>query len=86
MDLFGFDHVPHSHAECEGLVVKLTPRSLLFFSDVTGQEAFIPFSQIADWWFTERGDRRTFSLQDLEPDDEITVVVPKWLLRKEYLI
>jgi hypothetical protein len=86
MDMFTFGHVAHSHAECAGLVVKLTQRSLLFFSDVTGQEAFIPFSVIDDWWFTGRGDRQTFDIQDLEPDDEITVVVPKWLLRKENLI
>jgi hypothetical protein len=70
----------------EGLVSRMTLASILFFDDESGQEIFLPFSQVQDWWYTKQGDKQGMRLKDLEPDDEITVLIPKWLLRKEGLL
>ena len=68
-----------------GLVVKVTTKAVLFFDDGSGREAFLPFSKIMDWWFTAGGGRRHLRVVDLELDDEITVVIPTWLARREKL-
>ena len=74
-----------SHEKRSGLVVKLTPKAVLFFDDAVGAEAFIPRSVILDWWFTSCGTKRGLRVQDLERNDEITVFIPKWLVRKEQI-
>lgn len=74
------------HVEREGIVVKLTAQSVLFFDDEAGQEFFVPVSTILDWWFTANGTKRTRDLEELEPDDEITLLMPRWLLKKEGLL
>ncbi len=66
-----------------GLVVRVVDRSVLFFDDESGQEFFIPKSTIVDWWFTVSGNKSNLRLDDLQLDDEITVVFPRWLARKE---
>lgn len=70
----------------KGLVVRLRDESVLFFDDDSVQEVFIPRSQIKDWWFTSDGSKRTLSVADLELDDEITLVIPRWLAIKEGMV
>lgn len=69
----------------EGLVVKLHKASLLFFDDKAQTEVFIPYSQIRDFWYTDCTGNLNKQIYDLEPDDEITIVIPQWLARKEGL-
>jgi hypothetical protein len=71
------------YVEREGIVVKVLPKSICFFDDVAGHEWFVPVSKLADWWFTNRGDKHELRICDLELDDEITILVPRWLLRRE---
>ena len=75
-----------AEAKLKGLVVRVSDKSLLFFDDGSGREAFLPLSKILDWWFTSSGSKRHLRLIDLELDDEITVLIPTWLARKENLI
>lgn len=70
----------------EGLVVKFTEKSLLFFDDEAATEVFIPLTQIRDVWFTSGTKLLSTKLDALEPDDEISILIPAWLARKEGLI
>jgi hypothetical protein len=83
MDPFGIDR---SLVNLEGLVVKVTKGAVLLFHDDTGQEVFIPKSQVHDWFFTRGGSKQRLSLNDLELNDEITLVVPRWLAKRENLV
>ena len=69
-----------------GLVVWNRQASVLFFEDETATEVFIPKSVIADWWFVHNKDKNGLRLEDLAKNDEISLVVPKWLARKEGLL
>lgn len=72
-----------------GLVVKLSKSSLLFFDDNAQTEIFIPYSQILHFWFTDKEHRKNsieLTVLDLEPNDEVSIVIPKWLAKKERLI
>lgn len=69
----------------DGLVVKLHKASLLFFDDKAQTEVFIPFSQIRDLWYTGCTGKLKVQIHELDPDDEITVVIPEWLAKKEGL-
>ena len=69
--------------ERRGMVVRVSPASVLFFDDASSTEMFIPVSQVKDWWFTSSGAKRGLSVPDLELDDEVTLVVPRWLLKNE---
>lgn len=68
-----------------GLVVSVRDKSVLFFDDGSGREAFVPVSKVMDWWFTACGTKRGLRLCDLELNDEVTILVPTWLARKEKL-
>ena len=74
------------HVKLEGLVVRLQPQSVLFFDDGTGKEVFLPYSKILDWWFTSSGTKRGLRIVDLELNDAVTLLVPKWLARREGLV
>ncbi len=69
-----------------GLVVKLHQHSLLFFDDKSETEIFIPYTQIRDFWYTDCMGNLGNRVSDLEQDDEITIVIPEWLARKEGLL
>jgi hypothetical protein len=69
-----------------GLVVRAAEKSILFFDDATGREVFIPISKILDWWFSDAGTKRGLRIQDLELNDEITILIPTWLAKKESLV
>lgn len=68
-----------------GLVVKTSEKAVLFFDDLVGYEYWVPKKSIIDWMFSS-GDKRGLSLFDLDLDDEISFVLPKWLLIKERVI
>jgi len=70
----------------KGLVVRVTSSSVLFYDDVSVQEVFVPLSQVRDFYFTSSGGKRGLTLQDLELDDEVTLVIPKWLAKKEGMV
>ena len=72
--------------EREGMVVRLHAASVLFFDDESQQEIFIPLSQIKDWWFTSSHSKRGLELEDCELDDELTIVIPGWLAKKEGMV
>ena len=74
------------YVERSGLVARMRDASVLFFDDDSQQEIFVPISQIKDWWFTPSGTKRNLRLQDLELDDEVTLVFPRWLAVKEGLV
>lgn len=99
MDMFDFFDSPHAIKKIEapkksfgslvnrkGLVVSLRQASVLFFDDEAVKEVFVPVSLIKDWWFTTDGTKRGLGLGDLELDDEVTLVIPKWLAKKEKLL
>lgn len=69
-----------------GIVVRISEKSVLFFDDASGQEIFVPISRIMDWWFTSCGTKRGLRICDLELDDEITILMPTWLAKKEKLL
>ena len=69
----------------DGLAVKHNKASLLFFDDKAQTEIFIPYSQIRDWWYTDCPSNLNLEIAQIEPDDEITIVIPQWLARKEGL-
>jgi len=71
------------YIERRGLVVRVTPKSLLFFDDETGREIFIPLSKVYDWRFTTYGGKHGLMISDLELDDEIVIMFPRWLAVKE---
>lgn len=75
-----------AETKLKGIVVRVTDNFLLFFDDGTGRETFLPFSKIMDWWFTSNGGKRHLRIVDLELDDDITVLIPIWLARKEKLV
>jgi hypothetical protein len=69
-----------------GLVVLNREASFLFFEDESATEVFIPKSVIDDWWFVDNHDKKGLRLEDLRKNDEISLVIPKWLALKENLI
>ena len=69
-----------------GIVVRMRNASVLFFDDNSQQEIFIPLSQVKDWWFSSSGTKRGLRLEDLELNDELTIVIPKWLALKEGMV
>lgn len=69
----------------KGLVVAARDASILFFDDDSGREVFLPVSTITDWWFTVDGTKRGMQLSDLELNDEVTMLIPIWLAKKEKL-
>lgn len=69
-----------------GMVVRVRPKSIILFHDDTAQEVFIPRSVIQDWDFTDgRNSRGDLLLGDLEPNDQVAFVIPRWLARREGL-
>ena len=67
----------------DGLFIRSSEKALLFFDDNSGQEVWIPFSVISDWWFTGDGTKRHLEMRDLELNDLVTLVVKTWFARKE---
>ena len=72
--------------ERSGLVIRLHKSSLLFFDDKAQTEVFVPYTQIRDFWFIGTASRRSRRIEEIEPDDEITILIPLWLARKEELL
>ena len=72
--------------ERSGLAIRLHKSSLLFFDDNAQTEIFVPYTQIRDFWFTGTGSKHSRKIEDIEPDDEITILIPVWLARKEGLV
>ena len=73
--------------ERSGLAIRLHKSSLLFFDDNAQTEIFVPYTQIRDFWFTGTGSKLSArKIEDIEPDDEITILIPVWLARKEGLV
>lgn len=70
----------------DGMVVRQNGVSVLFFDDSSQKEVFIPLSQVTDWWFTSSGSKQNLRLADLELDDEVTLVIPRWLAKKERMV
>lgn len=68
-----------------GLVVRTTPKAVLFFDDIVGYEYWVPRTSVRDWSFMT-GVKRGLGLSDLEPDDEISLELPRWLLVKEKIL
>ena len=68
-----------------GMVVRMTSKSLLFFDDKSGQEVHVPYSEIADWHFTESGGKENLRLSDLNEGDVVSLVLPRWLCKREGL-
>ena len=79
---------PHrgGNIEREGMVVTMRPMSILFFDDYGQKEIFVPISQVKDWWFTTTGSKDGLGIEDLEPDDEVTLIIHRWLAVKERLV
>lgn len=74
--------------ELGGVVVAQGPQALLFFDDESVQEVWISRRLIFDWWFTDSSaPDATLPLEvdDLERNDEITIVIPRWLAEREGL-
>ena len=69
----------------DGLVVRLSEASLLFFADDAQKEVFLPLSLIQDWHFSD-GSKHGLTVADLSLNDEITVVTFDWLAKREGLI
>ena len=75
-----------SYVERRGMVVHMYDSSMLFFDDDSQQEIFIPLSQVKDWWFTSSKSKSGLKLEDCELDDELTIVIPGWLAKKEGMV
>jgi hypothetical protein len=69
----------------DGLVVSMNNKSILFFDDQSGQEIHVPYSEIADWHFTESGGKENLRLSDLNEGDAVCLMLPCWLCKKEGL-
>jgi hypothetical protein len=70
----------------KGLVVLVRDKSILFFDDGSAREVFIPVRSVVDWWFISDGSKRGLRLTDLELNDEISVIIPIWLAKKEKML
>lgn len=88
MNLADYVHKPWSeraYFHAEGMVVAVRPKSIILFHDDTAQEVFVPRSVIADWDFTDGQARGDLILSDLEPNDQVVLVIPRWLAKREGL-
>ena len=73
-------------AERSGMVVRMRGASVLFFDDDSQQEIFVPLSQVKDWWFTASCSKQGLALEDCDLNDEVTLLIPKWLALKEGMV
>lgn len=69
--------------EREGYVNTTTDKAILFYDDSTGEEIWVPMSIVKDWWFAEGGEKNELTLKSLKLNDNVTLVLPKWFIRKE---
>jgi len=70
----------------KGVVVATTERAILFFDDESVTEFWVSRKMICDWRFVEDGTRQGLADRHLARNDEIELLIPKWLARKEGLI
>lgn len=76
----------HTTVTRHGLVVRQSEKALLFFDDAAVVEVWLPKKQIIDWCFLDSGTKDGFRLDHLERNDEIEIVITKWIARREGLI
>jgi hypothetical protein len=81
-----FSGIDRAHTVVTGMVVLSRTASLLFFEDETATEVFVPTSQIVDWWFVDNHGKKGLRLEDLKRNDQVSLVIPKWLARREGFI
>jgi len=86
VEFFEGNGTSSSSWEAAGVVMKVRERSILLFHDDSVNEVFVPRSKIIDWWFTRNGRKDGLGLDDLELDDEVTLLIPKWLAKRERMI
>lgn len=70
----------------KGVVVTASEKAILFFDDESVTEFWVPRKMICDWRFVDDGTRQGLSDRHLERNDEIELLIPKWLARKEGLL
>lgn len=80
-----FGDKPNFYEEREGCIEHVTPKAFRFFDDGSSVSEFVPKSLIHDWWFVDTQDQKELSLDSLQRNDEIVLVLPRWFVKKEFL-